>query len=346
MSEGRDRLVASIAMLAKTLRHKIEPGPLMAQAAQAASQLPELAATSFASVLEQLTGEPGAASCLAYPGGKCRIRHRIVELMPPHRCYLEVFGGSAAVLLDKPRCEVEMYNDISPYMTGLMRVLKDQKKAAALMRRMAEELPQRHQLITRWLKHRQALLEGKRPAEDEASDVERALLLLVGLIYYSTVPDANAIEVDYTSVQRRQAQTSVFTNKILELPAIAARLSQVEVYRTDWRTFLQIADNTLGRKGYKPRETLLYLDPPYVSASISKNFNKAYAKAGEVFDDSEHEKIVHWALGCPAKVMISGKNHPTGPIAKLDRSAKYTRHEIKTRNRNGGELIECVWTNF
>ena len=35
----------------------------------------------------------------------------ILSLVPPHHTYVEVFGGSAVVLLSKPPSKVEVYND-------------------------------------------------------------------------------------------------------------------------------------------------------------------------------------------------------------------------------------------
>ena len=37
----------------------------------------------------------------AYPGGKWPIRHLVVSAFPGHKTYVDVFGGSAAILLTK-----------------------------------------------------------------------------------------------------------------------------------------------------------------------------------------------------------------------------------------------------
>src|SRR5262245_31977275 len=59
-------------------------------------------------------------------GGKRYLAGRIIEHFPPHRVYLEAFGGGASVLLNKPPVEVETYNDLDKRITRLFRVLRDQ----------------------------------------------------------------------------------------------------------------------------------------------------------------------------------------------------------------------------
>ena len=59
-----------------------------------------------------------------WKGGKARLYPRLLPLFPPHRCYVEPFGGMASVLLNKPPAEVEVYNDRDTRLVQLMAVLK------------------------------------------------------------------------------------------------------------------------------------------------------------------------------------------------------------------------------
>src|SRR5438094_6371094 len=58
-------------------------------------------------------------------GGKFYLCHRIIQHFPLHHTYLEPFGGAASVLLNKPPCPVEVYNDLDQRITRLFRVLRD-----------------------------------------------------------------------------------------------------------------------------------------------------------------------------------------------------------------------------
>jgi len=59
-----------------------------------------------------------------YIGGKHQLAPRIVEKLPGHRLYCEVFGGSGAVLLAKDPSEDEVFNDINGEISNLFRIVK------------------------------------------------------------------------------------------------------------------------------------------------------------------------------------------------------------------------------
>lgn len=61
-----------------------------------------------------------------YPGGKSRYADWIVSSLPDHSCYVEVFGGSGAVLLNKQPSQIEVYNDLDGSIPRFFRVLRDQ----------------------------------------------------------------------------------------------------------------------------------------------------------------------------------------------------------------------------
>jgi len=58
-------------------------------------------------------------------GGKSRLRKQIVQLLPPHSCYVELFAGAAWVLFGKPPSDVEVLNDIDQDLITFFRVVKE-----------------------------------------------------------------------------------------------------------------------------------------------------------------------------------------------------------------------------
>lgn len=71
---------------------------------------------------------------LRWHGGKWRVAPWIIENFPEHHCYTESFGGGGSVMLQKPRCFAEVYNDLDGEVVALFRILLD----ASATERLAE----------------------------------------------------------------------------------------------------------------------------------------------------------------------------------------------------------------
>ena len=75
-----------------------------------------------------------ARPALRYHGAKWRAASWIVACLPEdHDSYIEPFGGSAAVLLNKPRSPIEVYNDLDGEVVNFFRILRERPEDIPLL---------------------------------------------------------------------------------------------------------------------------------------------------------------------------------------------------------------------
>jgi DNA adenine methylase len=65
-----------------------------------------------------------ARPVLRWHGGKWMLAPWIIANMPPHRIYVEPYGGAASVLLRKERAHAEVWNDLDGDLHNLFQVLR------------------------------------------------------------------------------------------------------------------------------------------------------------------------------------------------------------------------------
>lgn len=72
-------------------------------------------------------------------GGKAghKIKDAILSALPPHKRYLEPFGGGASILISKQSAEVEVYNDVNRGVVNFFRVISDVDYFGKFMARAA-----------------------------------------------------------------------------------------------------------------------------------------------------------------------------------------------------------------
>ncbi|MFA6605105.1 MAG: DNA adenine methylase [Patescibacteria group bacterium] len=247
-----------------------------------------------------------------YLGAKWALADRLVALMPPHRVYVEVFGGSAAVLFKKPRSAVEVYNDLDRSVATFFRVLRDQP----------DEL------------HRVLLLTPYSREEQELSMVAAVDDLEVARRFFVRCWQTRGGYHGSTGGSAWQNNQSGWTSQIQQyvkatdvLPNFARRLRGVMVEHADYRQILDAYDSP---------ETLFYVDPPY-PFSARRGWGTSYPC--DLRTDEEHADLLDRCLALRGAVMVSGYSHQVYD----QRLTGWARHVFRARNMRGNACDEVVW---
>ena len=179
---------------------------------------------------------------LSYIGGKSRLAKQIVEMLPAHTTYVEVFSGGAQVLFHKEPSAVEVLNDLDGEIVNFFRVC--QQHPDELIRYL------KYMLVSRaWFE----LLKVTNPAS--LTDIQRAarhLYLLKGSFGAMVVKQNYHIHV----IQPPGFNLDKLPEKIAETHK---RLARVQIECLPYERVL---------KHYDRPETLFYLDPPYFGRSL------------------------------------------------------------------------------
>lgn len=255
-------------------------------------------------------------------GGKFSHLDWLLPLLPTATHYCEPFGGSAAVLINRPPSPVETYNDLDGDLVNFFRVLRDEQDA--LIRAIG---------LTPF--SREELRRATQEEPEALSDLERARRFFVRARQVRTGLAQTASEGRWahcllTSRAGMGGAVSRWLGSVEGLSEIVQRLLRVQIENAP---ALEVI------RRYDSPETLFYCDPPYVHGT--RGDAKAY---GFEMTDAEHEELARMLLEVRGKVAISGY----ASSLYEDLYAGWTRVEAPTRmiHSSKGERTEVLWVNY
>lgn len=229
---------------------------------------------------------------LRYLGGKFLLRDWVIAHLPPHRVYVEPFGGAASVLLGKPRSYAEIYNDLDSDVVNLFVVLRDD----VLSVRLAEQL--RNTPFAR--------AEFEASYVEAADPVERARRLVVRSFMGFGSDGCNpAVTTGFRSASNRSGTTPAhdWRNYADALHEIAERMRGVVI---ESRPAIQVM------AAHDGPDTVHYVDPPYVHSTRSGKMSgggRQHAYRHEL-SDADHVELLAFLRTLKGAVVLSGYPHP------------------------------------
>jgi len=270
-------------------------------------------------------------SPLAWYGAKNRLAPRIVGLFPPHGTYVEPFVGGGSVFFAKPPSRVETVNDMHGDLVNFFKVLRDRRNRERLIE-LVEGTP--------WSRAEYCNALVVRKAGKWASDVERAWTFLV-----ATRQSRNGVAkhpTDWSRTVGRTAngassRTSIWRNLPERLAVAGLRLQAAQIECGHWAKILD---------DYDSKDTLAYLDPPYLHSTRNPRNRNSY--------DHEMTEVDHARLLLRLK-QFKGKVVLSGYASRLYDEILYGWHRIEIEttssasnraNKKRTRRTEVLWLNY
>ena len=259
------------------------------------------------------------SSIIVWPGGKHYLADWIVEHFPPHKTYVEPFGGAAHVLLAKPPSKTEVYNDYSEDLVNLFWVVKHQPQhlMAAL-----DVLPYSRAIKAR-IEH-----EWKEGFKG-ATPVERA----ARFFYLVNAAFAGRMFGGF-GFGRQRNHARAFFSKVARIKQISERLKNVMIDCVDWRLCIERYDSP---------DTLFYCDPPYANSVV-------YSHAeGSNWGLEEMRELADVLNQIEGKAVVS--HYRTPEVDALFKGWRKESREVclylrKTKGEARDKRIEGLYMNF
>lgn len=257
---------------------------------------------------------------LRYHGGKWRLAPWIISHFPPHRVYVEPFGGAGSVLLRKPRAYAEVYGDRWGRVVDVFKVLRNPEDAAELRRRLSLTPFARYEF--------EAANEEAHEAETDV--IERCRMTIIrsfmGHGSESTRADSST---GFRSNSNRRHTTPAhdWANWPAVVPAFVERLRGVVIENADAVEVMRRHDGL---------ETLHYVDPPYPHSTRTLRHGYAF----EMTDD-DHKQLADTLRNLSGMVVLSGYGCPLYD----DLYAGWRRVETEALADGARKRVEVLWIN-
>lgn len=251
---------------------------------------------------------------LRWHGGKWLLAPWIISHMPPHRVYIEPFGGAASVLLRKTRSYAEVYNDLDGEVVNLFQVLRSPDAG-----KLVEQIR-----LTPFAR------EDFNAAYSETEDpIERARRLIIRS-FMGFGSNGHTRVTGFRTNSNRSGTTPAhdWANYPDSLAAVIERLSGVVIENRDAKLVMANQDGP---------ETLHYVDPPYVMATRTDP-TKDYAHE---LTDADHAELLAFLDTLEGMVLLSG--YPSQMYD--DALPGWTRVERAALADGARKRTEVLWIN-
>lgn len=251
-----------------------------------------------------------------YYGGKNYHVAWLVPLLPYGKVYVEPFGGSAAILLNRKPSPVEVYNDIDGAIVNFFRVLRE--NGEDLIKKLA---------LTPY--SRKELSECQEPTPDDPIEWARRTFVQARQSVMG-IKDGRSWATTKEIRKGTSQMISRWSGGIETLYPVIARLRRVML---ECRPAIELFDI------FDSSDSVFYLDPPY-----PRDARKCFNDYRHEMSNEDHKLLVDRVLTLEGKVAISSYHNTLYDKAFED----WWIHEEREKELAGGRGLrqEVLWMNY
>lgn len=259
---------------------------------------------------------PSGSSFSGWVGGKSKLSKTIIDLMPDHQHYIEVFAGAAWVLFRKTPSKCETINDVNGELINFYRTVKYHFDALVI------ELE--HTLVSR-----QIYEDYQSISPQQLTEIQRAtrFYYLLKLAFGNKVAEQN-----YAALSDHRLRLNIANEVQGRLKDVHQRLQHVNIEHSSYSDLI---------RRYDKASVLFYLDPPY--------FQTEHYYGKDIFSRDDFVTLHDQLLNLKGKFILSINDLPEtralfSDFYITDRQIKWTLSRSKPTDSNNGK--ELIITNF
>lgn len=242
-------------------------------------------------------------------GGKSKLRKTIIEMIPEHTCYVELFFGAGWVYFGKDPSKVEVINDIDKELINLFRMIK--YHASEIERQLEYEFS-----------GRDIFEEYKNINVDCLTEINRAVRFLY-LISQSFAGKGGTYGYGTTSKPRPQ----IFYKNVLN--DLKERLRNTYVENLSFDKIIE---------KYDREHTFLFVDPPYLETAGYEN----------KFVEKDHLILLDKLKNLKGKFLLTINDNPKVREWYKDFNIKEVEvsYTVSRQQKARGKYKELIITNY
>lgn len=261
---------------------------------------------------------------IIYYGGKTSIIQHLLEMVPVHDVYTEVFFGGGSLFWAKQPVKNETINDINDIVINFYKVLKtnfralkklvDQTCYSKTLHRLANDMINKHCY----------------------SDVERAWGFWMRANFsFATKLDGG---LRYSNDQTTLHPTIMANKKAEFTQLLQRRIENAYIECDDYRTIL---------KSRNVKSAFHALDPPYFHGPDNLPADQGHYK--RIFSINEYKQLLTWcARECKGKFLLSNYNSAllNQFVKEYGWHKKEITHRVKAPRKSGDLKVEVLVSNY